>query len=143
MCDGSAALGMENGSIPDASITASSKRSAKHSPSRARLHIKKEGNRRGAWSAKTNDDFQWLQVDLSSITVVKGIATQGRQDSDQWVTGYTLSYSSNGSHFDGYEGGKIFTGNSDRDTIVKHNLLPYIIGRYIRVRPKNGIGTFQ
>lgn len=57
------------------------------------------GGRTGAWSAKTNDKGQWIQVNLGKITTVTKIGIQGRQDYAQWVTGYKVSYSQDGQHF--------------------------------------------
>ena len=63
-------LGMQNGQIPNASITASSNFGSAH---RARLHTVKEGGKPGAWVAALSDQTQWLQVKifLSIIILVK------------------------------------------------------------------------
>jgi len=53
-----------------------------------------------------------------------------------WVTSYTLSYSFDGKAFTDYQGGKVFTGNSDYKTVVKNNIKPAIYARYIRLTPK-------
>jgi hypothetical protein len=129
---------MKSGAIPDARITASSMWDRNHSPAQARLDMKRVGLVRGGWSAVTNNAHQWLQVDLDKVTKVTHIATQGRHDSyyTQWVKSYSLQYSLNGRRFVDYEGGKIFKGNTNRNTIVKHALRPAIIARYIRVRIK-------
>lgn len=89
---------MENGNIADTQITASSeyKNGGHYLPaSQGRLHLKATaGNRKGAWAARDKDVNQWLQVDLDSYYVrVTGVATQGREDSDQWVKNYKLQFS--------------------------------------------------
>jgi hypothetical protein len=127
---------MKSGAIPDARITASSMWNLNYSPARARLDIQISGAKASAWSARNRNVNQWLQVDMDTVTKVMHIATQGRQDTTQWVTSYSLQYSLNGTYFVDYEGGKIFPGNTDQNTIVKHALTPAIIARYIRVRPK-------
>ncbi|XP_019626183.1 PREDICTED: uncharacterized protein LOC109471335 [Branchiostoma belcheri] len=53
-------LGMENGGIPDGSITASSIWGYNHEAYRARLNG--VGGRGGCWAAGTNNIGQWLQV---------------------------------------------------------------------------------
>ena len=58
-----------------------------------------EDGRTGAWSAKTNDKAQWIQVNLGKIMEVTKVGMQGRQDSAQWVTKYKVSYSKDGQHF--------------------------------------------
>ena len=57
------------------------------------------GGRTGAWTAKKNDEKQWIQVNLGKIVEVTEIGIQGRQDYAQWVTKYKLSYSTDGHHF--------------------------------------------
>ena len=95
-------LGMESKYIPDSQITASSEWNSNHGPSNARLNFQAGGGRTGAWSSKTNDVNQWLQVDLGQKTRVTGIRTQGRSDFDQWITSFTVSYSDDGVNFTPY-----------------------------------------
>ena len=97
-------LGMESGAIKDAQLTASTQWDANHAPSRARLNWKLTGAKRGAWSTRVLDLKQWLQVDLSSYTIVTGVATQGRNAPrlQQWVTKYRLQYSIDGVNFHFY-----------------------------------------
>ena len=52
-------LGMQNGQIPNASITASSNFGSAH---RARLYTVTENGKPGAWVAALSDSSQWLQV---------------------------------------------------------------------------------
>jgi len=47
---------------------------------------------RCAWLSKFQDTNQWLQIDLKEIKSVSGILTQGRCDSDEWVTKYSVQY---------------------------------------------------
>ena len=64
-----------------------------------RLNLAAGSGKVGSWCAKRNDVNQWLQIDLGSLTTVTKVATQGRQDSSQWVTTYSLSYSLTGSYW--------------------------------------------
>ena len=128
---------MQSRAIPDSSITASSVYSSKYPPLLARLHVKAGGgNPKGAWAAKVNRFGEWIQVDIGKMTEVTGVATQGRQDADEWVRSYILLFSHDGSTFTNYLAGKSFAGNNDRDTVVKHDLKPPVIARYIRLVPK-------
>ena len=90
-------LGMENGNITDAQITASSEwRGTGHylHAYRGRLHLKAAEDMKGAWAPVRLDKDQWLQVDLRSYNArVTGVATQGRQDARQWVKKYKLQFS--------------------------------------------------
>ena len=96
-------MGMENGRISDGQINASTEHDRYHSAKRARLHIKTDGSKTGAWSAATNDANQWLQVDLGgNVNIVTSVATQGRQDAPQWVKKYKLKYSDDAANFQPY-----------------------------------------
>ena len=119
------ALGMENGSISDGQISASSEWNtthhadqcrvattyyadqwdATHYAHQGRLQFKADGVSGGTWSAAKNDIKQWLKVDLgSNFTRVAGLATQGRGDYDWWVIEYKLLYSSyQNSNFRNYK----------------------------------------
>ena len=98
---------MENNDIPDAQITASSEYNAAHGASNGRLNFTAGGGKNGAWSAGAANANQWLQVNLAEITKVTGTKLQGRQDADQWVTSYTVSYSNDGTTFTSYNQGEV------------------------------------
>ena len=92
-------IGVQNYRIKNAAITASSQWDQNHAPWLARLHRSRRGRFMGAWSSRRNDYKQWLQVDMGRSMKVTGIATQGRQDADQWVTAYYVYISSDGVNF--------------------------------------------
>ena len=54
----------------------------------------------GGWSVAygSNTHGQYVQVDLLRNYVIESIATQGRADSIQYVTRYTLSYTADGQN---------------------------------------------
>ena len=54
---------------------------------------------RGGWSSRVNDRHQWLQVTFKIPKKIVAIATQGRQDLNQWVTKYWLSFSMDLVHY--------------------------------------------
>lgn len=88
------ALGMENGNITNDEISASSVHADNTGASRARLNFISSAGVSGGWVAATNDDNPALNITFSyPYTIVTGIATQGRQDEDQWVKEYRLRYS--------------------------------------------------
>ncbi|XP_020628623.1 EGF-like repeat and discoidin I-like domain-containing protein 3 [Orbicella faveolata] len=129
---------MENYQITAAQISASSLFDGNVVPSHGRLHYM--GNV-GAWIAKVNDLHQWFQIDLRVEANVTFVATQGRYaDLYQRVTQYKLQYSKDGLSFQIYKqpgenSSKVFVGNSDQNTVVKHPLIPPIEARYIRLIP--------
>ena len=94
---------MENGLISDSQISASSEWDPNHSSSNSRLFYTPHNGRTGAWSSKTNDINQWLQIDFKRPTAIVGISTQGRAGTTQFVKSYTLSYSQDGLSFQAYK----------------------------------------
>ena len=91
---------MENRAIPDGKLSASTQWNSNYAAKQARLHFPAGGGKAGSWSSRTNDANQWLQIDLGIQNAkVTGLASQGRADSDQWVTKYKLQYSHDGVHF--------------------------------------------
>jgi len=100
-----APLGMENGRITSAQLTASSQWDGNHSPNRARLNIPANGNYRGAWAVAPDqiNQNQWIQVDLRIKTRITYVATQGRADAVQWLKKYRLQFGDDGSSFEGFK----------------------------------------
>ena len=84
---------MYSGLIPDSAITASSshQHALSHAPENGRLHHLFGLGTIGSWAAANSNPYQWLQADLGNWTRVTGVATQGRQDGDNWVKSYGLS----------------------------------------------------
>ena len=83
-------LGMENGTIFDSQLTASSSSGSNVSAKYARLNYP----RGGAWVSNPRSG-QWLQIDLLDYhTSVTSVATQGRSLGyrNQWVTTYKLQF---------------------------------------------------
>ena len=95
---------MENGKISNGDITASSEVIIEHYAYQGRLNFKKDKGKIGAWTARGKNVNQWLQIDLGSqFTRVTGVATQGREDRDRWVTKYKLQYSNEINQFQYYK----------------------------------------
>lgn len=111
-CENPVALGMESREIPDSQITASSVwvdfyYHRDHRAANGRLNFIAGNGRTGAWSSGSNDLNQWLQVDFQRPTIITGVSTQGRQEQDQYVTKYTISFGDDGSLFYGYKSGQM------------------------------------
>jgi hypothetical protein len=87
-----------------------------------------------AWSAGTaNSLTDYLQYDLQSIRWVQGIVTQGRANSDQWVTSAKVETSPDNTNWV-----TVFSNvalNSDRSTKVYNNFPKVMFARYVRVTP--------
>ena len=86
-------MGLQTGAIKNSMVTASSQWNNYHAAFLGRLHWGRRGRYMGAWSAKHNNRYQYLQVDFGRAAKIIRIATQGRQDADQWVTQYYVMHS--------------------------------------------------
>lgn len=93
---------MENGEISDEQISASSELSSSNAASQGRLNLMKSGDNDGTWVAAYNNGDQWLQINLGNQTRVTGVATQGRNGVEHWITKYNLQYSDYGVNFPYY-----------------------------------------
>lgn len=92
-------MGIRNGKLPNKRMTASSMWDRFHAPYLARLHKGRSRRYVGAWSARYNNYYQWLQVDFGRPAKIVRISTQGRADADQWVTYYKVAHSLDRLHY--------------------------------------------
>ena len=95
-------LGMEDGRIVSGQLRSSSSYNYNYGPERARLNIHAANSRTGGWFAKYRRSGEWLEIDVGQMSVVKGIAMQGRREATQYVKSYTLGYSKTGLQFKPY-----------------------------------------
>ena len=107
------ALGMENGLISDAQLSASSQWNDLEGAHRGRLHLTEVWDplhESGGWVSKLNDVNQWLQIDVLGLTRnyvrVTRVSTQGRESTSYgqlYVKTYKLQYSNDGVNFQYYK----------------------------------------
>ena len=107
------ALGMENGLISDAQLSASSQWNDLEGAHRGRLHLTEVWDplhESGGWVSKLNDVNQWLQIDVLGLTrnyvKVTRVSTQGRESTsygEVYVKTYKLQYSNDGVNFKYYK----------------------------------------
>ena len=90
----SSPLGLQDRSIPDSALTASSAE-ANYPANRARL------NNRGAWEPRSYRGA-WFQVEFSNVTNITAIATQGDPTYYGWVKSYSVYHSTDGQYFQPY-----------------------------------------
>lgn len=81
---------------------------------------------------------QWIQVDFLQPKLISGILSQGLPNVDKWSNKFYLTTSLDGFSFKPYSEAidgtpKIFAGNTDRSSIVKHLLHKNIEARYVRL----------
>ena len=90
------------------------------------------------YHSSTTAGKQWIQVDFLEPKLVSGILTQGLPNVDKWSSEFYLSTSLDGFSFKPYSESidgtpKIFGGNKDRNSIIKHLLTRNIQARYVRL----------
>ncbi|XP_010788507.1 lactadherin-like [Notothenia coriiceps] len=95
-----------------------------------------------AWTAATNNQSEWLQVDLGATKKVTGVITQGAKDfgSIQFVTAFKVAYSNDGRSWtivkdETTKTHRIFPGNSDNNVHKKNIFEPSFYARYVRILP--------
>ena len=96
-------MGLQNGRLRHSQMTASSQWDRFHAPFLGRLHRARHGKYMGAWCARSNNKYQYLQVDFTRPVKIIKMSTQGRQDVSQWVTQYYVTYSVNAINFVEYK----------------------------------------
>lgn len=134
-------LGMENRSIADLQITASSFKSERdktYKPEYGRLNNKPSGRMGGAWCADQSDTSSYLQIDLKKEMTLSGISTQGQSDEANWVVRYKIEHSLDGVHwrpFKEFGREKDFVGNVDEDSVVSHWFNARFRAQFVRIVP--------
>ena len=83
--------------MEDVQLTASSDLMNSSSISHWRLNQPADAGIPGGWVPSTSDSKPWLQVLLYRKTSVTGVAVQGREDEDMWVTTYKVQTSMDGA----------------------------------------------
>ena len=91
ICRPAQPLGVQNGSIPNHDMTATSYANKQRMPSHARLGGK------NAWTSNDNNFFQYLTIKLGGPRYITHIITQGRDRGNEWVQEYRVEYSGNSS----------------------------------------------
>lgn len=93
-------LGVEDKRIPPGRLTASTYYNSGYAPWYGRL------NSIYSWGVRSNRHGEWFQVNFLETRVIKGVATQGRQNGNYWVKSYTIGYSVDEMTFAMYKQGR-------------------------------------
>ena len=98
----------------DSSFSSSSQESTKTGPEKARF------NSTGAWIPDTDDENQWVMVDLVIWDYANSVLTKGLSGQGSYVKSFTLEYSMDGIIFE-----SVMEGADIKASICgKMNLLP-------------------
>ncbi|XP_028280197.1 epithelial discoidin domain-containing receptor 1 isoform X3 [Parambassis ranga] len=135
------ALGMEDGTIPDSDITASSAWSDSTEAKHGRLST---GEGDGAWcpaGAVFPGGTEYLQVDLHKLHFLALVGTQGRHadgHGQEFARTYRLRYSRDGQKWITWKdrwGQEVVSGNENTYDVVLKDLGPPIVARMVRFYP--------
>uniref|UniRef100_A0A3Q1J550 receptor protein-tyrosine kinase n=1 Tax=Anabas testudineus TaxID=64144 RepID=A0A3Q1J550_ANATE len=135
------ALGMEDGTIPDSDITASSAWSDSTEAKHGRLST---GEGDGAWcpaGAVFPSGSEYLQVDLHKLHFLALVGTQGRHadgHGQEFARSYRLRYSRDGVKWITWKdrwSQDVVSGNKNTYDIVLKDLGPPIVARMVRFYP--------
>ena len=120
-----------------ANVLASSEFDANHAVSHIALdYVTRPGIGASAWAAGFLNANQFVLVHFGQKPVrVVSLVTQGRADSDQWITSFKLQSSQDGIYWSDVENGTVYTGNTDRNTKVTKVFSQAIYARVLKFIP--------
>lgn len=134
--------GVESKAIPDSRLFASGTHSDCGNKDNWRL------NGVSAWCPRQSSTVQnpYVEVVFLESTEVSGVITQGMGDNDEWVTRYKIGYIEDAcsptlKFFEEAGETKIFNGNVDRNTEVKHTFTTHINAASVRIYPTAASGA--
>ncbi|KAK2113361.1 Epithelial discoidin domain-containing receptor 1 [Saguinus oedipus] len=136
------ALGMQDRTIPDSDISASSSWSDSTAARHSRLESS-DGD--GAWCPAGSvfpKEEEYLQVDLQRLHLVALVGTQGRHAGGlgkEFSRSYRLRYSRDGRRWMDWKdrwGQEVISGNEDPERVVLKDLGPPMVARLVRFYPR-------
>ncbi|XP_053153586.1 epithelial discoidin domain-containing receptor 1 isoform X1 [Hemicordylus capensis] len=136
------ALGMQDRTIPDEALSASSSWSDSTAAKHSRLALN-DGD--GAWCPAGPvypNDAEYLEIDLRRLHFLTLVGTQGRHASGhgkEFARTYRLHYSRDGHRWMPWHdrwGNEVISGNENTEHVVLKDLGPPIIARYVRFYPR-------
>lgn len=93
-----------------------------------------------AWSAQNNAVGELYQIDNGVVGKITGVAIKGRKDHDQWVKTFKVQSKGADGTWKDVDSGKVYTGNTDRNTQVDVTFDSPVETRYIRIYPQTWHG---
>jgi hypothetical protein len=116
----------------------------RHASSYYDHHFHKQGRLEdvGAWVPHVHHEIgSWYQIATESLHAeqISGVATQGKTDTPPfiafWTTRVTVQSSMDGHFWSPVDGSKVFTANSDQETVVPIMFEHPIVATYLRIYP--------
>ena len=88
------------------------------------------------WSAARNEVGEWMQIDAGATQTVSGVVMQSRRNTDQMVRVFKVLVSKVGdadTDFEYVDGGRLFVGNTVRNTPETVLFTNPVQARYVRI----------
>eukprot|EP00795_Rhopilema_esculentum_P002535 gene2535-730_t len=134
------ALGLESQKITASQMTSSTtliEENKDFSPTQGRFnsvqYLKSGIHYQGAWCAGLSDTWQFLQIDLGTVTIVTKVGLQGSPGKNNYVTSFSLLHSNDAESWKNTS--KVYPGaENNLDTVIR-DIIPEIRARYIRINP--------
>merc|ERR1719221_800386 len=124
------------GTLPDSALTTSHTHSDKHHLMYVRIGDEQVTGKAHGWCGVLGSANE-ITVDLTTSHIVTGIATQGRGDSNHWVTDYSVETSEDGHNWMVHG---MFRGNFDRDTICRRRFDTPVLASFVKFTVENFYG---
>ncbi|XP_041484500.1 lactadherin-like [Lytechinus variegatus] len=136
-------LGVEDGRVPDSSMTASSVAKPGTEAHHGRLNHMATNTSLGAWlpdETKIGKENAWIKVDLGEVMLVTGVVTQGQAELNHFVISYDISYSLDNVDWfypseEDCDWSKPYNGNYDNITLSTTLFQRPFKARYVRFHP--------
>jgi hypothetical protein len=128
---------VDNKVIADSKITASTTWRNHKNYGQGAMYRSRLNYRHTSWCAGKNDDKQWIEYDLGEPKWITAIQTQGRANTDQWVTFYKLDCKEDEtSDWKPFPGKPSYEGNRDRSSIHENRVVPTKCLK-VRIKPES------
>ena len=88
------------------------------------------------WSSQHLAVGEWYQLDNGVVGKIAGVAIKGRKDHDQWVKTFKVQSKGATGTWSDVDSGKVYTGNTDKETQVDVTFDSPVDARYIRIYPQ-------
>jgi len=116
--------------LPDLAIIASDDYNQDHGAKYSRIGAAQVDGKAHGWCSKEKKHSSHIMVDLTTSSMVTGVATQGRGDNPHWVKRYSIETSENGQEWIDHGN---FAGNFDSDTICQSRLEHPVLARFVKL----------
>ncbi len=90
----------------------------------------------GGWCAKNLEIGEWYQMDNGVVGKITGVAIMGRGSNEQWVKTFKVQSKGATGTWTEVDSGKVYTGNTDKETQVDVTFDAPVDARYIRIYPQ-------